>query len=307
MLLPRCRCIAPRLVRSYNTVRAITISTLDLARQSDSDFVDIGSCWNPAIRTQECRPDGRPTRLLYKYRTSFPSHARGFLYYNSPTHLPPTAGAIRLRLQGTHQSQDLLLPNGFPWSIPVWRLRHYEQLQKLLLKDGLINHSLLNHCATIFPDDILEPSFFNFHSVIHGLGQTFPIRVVDRQRLRLWIVGPKEVSPVVFNYHIALRSFTPYIDQPRTHQSLQRYYGHLRLEHYSDNKPFYTCLTGVFDSNNSSLLPVSHSPKDLLNFKGEDEQGVYSKLSMLLPTPSSEDVVEVSGELYFCRMHQSNK
>ena len=104
---------AERRLRRYQPV-----VTLDPARHSSSDALDLSSCARPTIQL----PSGK-AKLIY-HRTSglladnrqsfvrFPADAVGFLYFHAPT------GSLRFRIvpsrlpEDFDAGRDLLLPNG---------------------------------------------------------------------------------------------------------------------------------------------------------------------------------------------------
>ncbi|KAK0489427.1 hypothetical protein IW261DRAFT_1557914 [Armillaria novae-zelandiae] len=126
------------------------ISTLNATQLSPDDFcnfsnmISVGAAGDPS-----------PQRFMYQRVGNnylpFPKSCKGSLYYWTHTDLPAVFGGIRFRLLPNREStlfsegKDLCMPNGIPWLVPLGHIvgRTGKMLQ-LLLKDGLVNQSLIN-------------------------------------------------------------------------------------------------------------------------------------------------------------------
>jgi hypothetical protein len=60
-------------------------------------------------------------------------------------------------------------------------------------------------------------------------------------------------------------------------------------------------MTGIYDSKQSLFHPVTSMPRDISDFKDINGETLYPKLSLLLPSPVSGPVSEVSTALILVR------
>lgn len=126
------------------------ISTLNPTNLSPDDLCNFSNMVSAGVRG-----DPSPQRFLYKRvgnnNLPFPEYCKGFLYYWTHTDLPAVFGGIRFRIVPSGElplfstGNDLCLPNGIPWSVPLGKVvgRNGKMLQ-LLSKDGLVDQSLIN-------------------------------------------------------------------------------------------------------------------------------------------------------------------
>ncbi|KAI5825545.1 hypothetical protein K523DRAFT_313182 [Schizophyllum commune Tattone D] len=139
---------AERKLRRYQPV-----ATLDPARRSSSDALDLSSCARPTIQL----PSGKAKLLYYRTRglladnrqslVRFPADAVGFLYFHAHT------GSLRFRIvpsrlpEDFDAGRDLLLPNGVDtWCIRASTLARRSvvaPLRQHILQDGLVMASEL--------------------------------------------------------------------------------------------------------------------------------------------------------------------
>lgn len=140
-------------------------------------------------------------RYSFEERTGdsipFPPSTRGFLYYHSFDNLSPLANELRFRLTSSdnpksfHDGVDLRLPNGLPWSVPMWIILTRSNLDAFANKLStrtrwlrpMIGSDIVDRCRKIFPAEWPHPFDRN---VIFSLGQPFavPLRA---KTVTLWV------------------------------------------------------------------------------------------------------------------------
>ncbi|KDQ57788.1 hypothetical protein JAAARDRAFT_275537 [Jaapia argillacea MUCL 33604] len=138
------------------------LNTLLPEKLSRSDFLDLSSCMEIVFLRS-----GKPTCTLYYnplgrtgQPTQFPRHTRGFLYLAREPGIPTPESTIRFRVTNVSHpltfftGQDLLLPTGTPWEVPVSAVlasRQYRYFANILARDGIVSISSLNPQALSSP------------------------------------------------------------------------------------------------------------------------------------------------------------
>ncbi|KAK0216235.1 hypothetical protein IW262DRAFT_1464762 [Armillaria fumosa] len=175
------------------------ISTLDVQCIKDTDIYDLSFYKKPRIQTvvrnERCsfRIDYATDVLNEKSKyLIFPPRTEGFLYYHrQPDSLP---GEVRFCLANTgdiNAGMDLLLPNGLPWSIPLWYIvsgSRYKNLLQKLIADGLVSTELVQRCEFMYP-----PAWAHRRkraTVLMNWNDVFAVGL-NSKRTKLWIAGEK--------------------------------------------------------------------------------------------------------------------
>lgn len=180
------------------------VSTFDPSRLQKSDFHDVSNTIVANITPTSSLSPLKRVALRYapdirvglSKKPRFPSHARGFFYFEPRLDLSPSglAGEIRLRCTASRDPAsfasgfDLIDPTGMPWSIPLLIINRNQvslsALEDLLLQDGLVTPALLRDCR-----DLNAQCHINGGStILHSLNQPFPVRL-DRTKFVFWTVG----------------------------------------------------------------------------------------------------------------------
>ena len=154
-----------------------SIRTLDPARLSEADFIDLLSFRSQALIYFLMSSPRRDIHLNYS-KERFSDTAGGFLYYHPPAVTTPLAGEIRFRLTDGvdpntfHHGRDLPLPNGLPWSLPILTLSPLQQppVFELLLRDLLIDEAIVDRLLQM-SDGWQKPT--KRGNIIHDLDQPF--------------------------------------------------------------------------------------------------------------------------------------
>ncbi|KAG7443303.1 uncharacterized protein BT62DRAFT_1009514 [Guyanagaster necrorhizus] len=85
---------------------------------------------------------------------------------------------------------DLLLPNGLPWSLPLWYIASapkYETLLQKLIEDGLVSSELVERCRWMFS---LAWARRRRATVLMRWDDMFAVSL-DAKCTKLWITGEK--------------------------------------------------------------------------------------------------------------------
>ncbi|KAJ7494245.1 hypothetical protein B0H11DRAFT_1714649 [Mycena galericulata] len=197
-----------RRAESISKSRSPILSTLDPTRLKTSDHVDISSrSQSQVLIVSKDRVEAPVWFRYYKRKgveTRCPPRTTGFFYFHRPTDLPPTAAAIRFRIASVNpdhfsRGRDLLRPDGAPWEVPLPTLaRSRPAVQDLLLRDGLVTHSELQHCAALFP----RGRALLAQRLLHRFHQPFPVGFASAHYLQIVCGGQKYCSDVrVFHEH----------------------------------------------------------------------------------------------------------
>ena len=126
----------------------------------------------------------------------YPSDTSAFLYYSMPPERPRIAGELRLRVVSSDDparfksGSDILLPNGQPWSRPLYSLsKHYPPLYEKLREEQLVPDDL-DAVLSTFPSQ--RPKYRRI-SFLYSLNDTF---IVDFSRpiLIFFVVTEKGVD-----------------------------------------------------------------------------------------------------------------
>ncbi|RDB31104.1 hypothetical protein Hypma_000021 [Hypsizygus marmoreus] len=214
--------------KPHVTRRARVISTLHPSRLQDSDFLDLSN----GIKSFHLNASA-PTILvplasssplqqlfmtqIYYYGDSalghtFPTHARGFLYYHRDPELPPISGAVRFRIMpddssaissGFGAGTDLMLPNSrVPWAIwlvTIANVGKYVGLKQLLLSDGLVTPELLEHCKHLGARSEAHNGLNQlYHHMWYQLEQPFLLDLASETRLS--VAGPQRIEQAVMTF-----------------------------------------------------------------------------------------------------------
>ncbi|KAG7443286.1 uncharacterized protein BT62DRAFT_339099 [Guyanagaster necrorhizus] len=187
----------PKHIRTRDNYRII--STLDVARIKDTDIHDLSFFKKPRIQTivkkkkSSFRVD-YATDVLHessKYLV-FPPRTEGFFYYHQQHDSLP--GEVRFSLANagdTGTDMDLLLPNGLPWSLPLWYIASapkYETLLQKLIEDGLVSSELVQRCRWMFP--LAWARRRKRATVLMRWDDMFAVPF-DAKCTKLWITGEK--------------------------------------------------------------------------------------------------------------------
>ncbi|KAK0494196.1 hypothetical protein EDD18DRAFT_363488 [Armillaria luteobubalina] len=187
----------PKHIQTRNRNRVI--STLDIQCIKDTDILDLSFYKKPRIRTivenEKCslRIDYATDVLNEKSKyLVFPPRTEGFLYYHHQHNSLP--GEVRFCLANTgdiNGGMDLLLPNGLPWSIPLWYIvsgSKYKDLLPKLIADGLVSTELVQRCESMYP-----PAWAHRRkraTVLMNWNDVFAV-ALNSKRTKLWIAGEK--------------------------------------------------------------------------------------------------------------------
>ncbi len=182
--------------------RGRIISTLDFECIKDTDIHDLSFYKKPRIQTfvtdEKCsfRIDYTTDVLNEKSKyLVFPPRTEGFLYYHQRHDSLP--GEVRFCLASasdTHTGMDLLLPNGLPWSIPLWYIvsaPRYKILLQKLIADGLVSTELVERCEWMFPAAWARRR--RRATVLVNWNDAFAV-ALDTKHTKLWIAGEKGIK-----------------------------------------------------------------------------------------------------------------
>ncbi|TBU22996.1 hypothetical protein BD311DRAFT_674870 [Dichomitus squalens] len=172
-----------------------SIRTLDLSKLSRHDYLDFSgigpSCAYVVVPPGARIPDAAVKTSPFTYirlfprgwrSHTFPTNAKGFLYYYKPPHSPPMAGQIRFRCMQSDSPQDfasgydLCGDNGLPWSVPLVLCGHtacYAPILDVALRDGLISHKLVDLMQKTPTPRKLPVA----DRLVYTLGQPFALRL----------------------------------------------------------------------------------------------------------------------------------
>lgn len=107
-------------------------------------------------------------------------------------------GEVRFRLADVSDTQpgtDLLLPNGLPWSIPLWYTvsasSHKSLLQKLIA-DGPVSTEMVQRCKWMFPAALAGRKA----TVLVDCNDVFAV-TFNVKHAKLWIAGDSAKKEVV--------------------------------------------------------------------------------------------------------------
>ncbi|KAK0442385.1 hypothetical protein EV421DRAFT_1808786 [Armillaria borealis] len=127
------------------------ISTLNARKLSRDDFCDFSNMVSVSAPEEPSSPQRFVYSRVANQNIPFPNSCKGFLYYWTHTDLPAVLGGIRFRIIPDRESplfsagKDLCLPNGIPWSVPLYKVVGWNgRMLQLLSKDGLVDQSLIN-------------------------------------------------------------------------------------------------------------------------------------------------------------------
>ncbi|KAJ7069778.1 hypothetical protein C8F01DRAFT_528413 [Mycena amicta] len=176
-------------------LRRVAISTLDPARLTALDFVDLSSRTSYLVGHGSRERAERTSTVRYhvvkRVPRPFPPRTMGFLYYQTPKHASFLAGSIRFRCvppsaQPHKQFQtgvDLLRADGCtPWELPLVQLTKSRPiLRRLLLKDGLVTKTQLAHCEK----SMSRPG----RTLLHAFRQPFVTTFDGAHHMRLLLPG----------------------------------------------------------------------------------------------------------------------
>lgn len=138
------------------------ISTLDYKRILDSDFIDLSNRSYLAVRYARVSAilspyDRRTVATSTRFGIcKFPPGTRGFLYFHQIDGGHPAAGTIRFRCTEDRSSfasgQDLLLPDGYPWSLSLFRAmsgRTFINVPETLAGEGFITPEIVDQLESL--------------------------------------------------------------------------------------------------------------------------------------------------------------
>jgi hypothetical protein len=138
--------------------RSTVVRTLDPSQPLPSDLIDISHLSRIIVSAPNCTGHGR--LRVGPDGSRLPEVTRGFIYYHSPTDIPPTAGEVRFRLtsgdnpESFKMGSDLHVRNtALPWRTTLLTTTEerkiYKPIRELLLADGLVTPALLTKCGEI--------------------------------------------------------------------------------------------------------------------------------------------------------------
>ncbi|RDB28289.1 hypothetical protein Hypma_001433 [Hypsizygus marmoreus] len=213
-----------------------TIATLHPSRIQSSDFIDLSSHKMTRIYNSTTM---LPSIITYfggpNNRFLFPKICRGFFYYHRDPRLPDVSGAVRFRLtpdanvSSFRTGTDLMLPDRpIPWCIQLLAIansRRYDGYEKLLLQDGLVSPSLLQHCQK------LGMRFGRLcHHMLFALDQPFLFDVNSSPTLSVLARDGIETTQLVFTREFKALP-QPRVCHPYAGQCMVRFERSLLPEH----------------------------------------------------------------------------
>ncbi|KAK0457132.1 uncharacterized protein EV420DRAFT_1644287 [Desarmillaria tabescens] len=180
------------------------VSTLDVRHIQTTDIHDLSFYKKPRVHTTKSGDSSfqidYATDVLNvssKYLV-FPPRTEGFLYYHHQRDSLP--GEVRFCLANsldTNTGMDLLLPNGLPWSIPLWYIvsaPKYENLLRKLVADGLVSTEQVTRCKWMFP--LAWARRRRRVTVLMRWNDVFAVPL-DAKTVKIWIAGEKAKKEVV--------------------------------------------------------------------------------------------------------------
>lgn len=190
--------------------------------------------------------------LTYAARLQpFPSNTRGYLYYYSSPQLPPTAAEVRFRLAdrtdlpaASTEWEDLLLPTGLPWSIPLWKIafsKQYSFLRRLLRREELVADDLMKQCELEYAS-LRKVRRTQPDRILHSFGQVMALRL-DANYANIWVRQGKEMVPFLVPV---------FLNHAR--ENWERTYGPLP----SDRMSCVTVCHSLSNQAPASSIPVAH-------------------------------------------------
>ncbi|KAL6303320.1 hypothetical protein BKA93DRAFT_750681 [Sparassis latifolia] len=276
------------------------IITLDPLRLTSSDWIELYGLhcqaydrqylsFNPASRVWRrlVSSIGQPHAIPLHYHTTstaqtdpevdsrspvslqspFPNGTLGFLYYYQDPELHPKLGEVRFRLTPSSDQrrfkygEDLLLPDGLPWRIPLISIaarQSWVMLRNILLRDGLVTESLLESCVRDGKKMTPRPL------VISALGTPFVVDFALGLK-RLWVFGDEEAESITFpRWFVEKRPKQPSA-RPYTGSALCQ----LELSHLPEHKDKPALLLRVV----KVLRPVVCQIPDYDGFIGKPTEG----------------------------------
>jgi len=138
----------------------------------------------------------------------YPPDTKAFLYYFTPPEKPRIAGELRLRVTSSddpasfQSGSDLLIPNGQPWSRPLYIVSKFcTPLYENLRQDQLIPDDLDVALSTLPP---ISPRYRQ-RRLLYTLNDTFILNFSIRQR-QFFVITEQGMEKLQFNAF----SETPY-------------------------------------------------------------------------------------------------
>ncbi|KAK0189502.1 hypothetical protein F5146DRAFT_1001759 [Armillaria mellea] len=176
-----------------NRDRKRVISTLDVQCIKDTDIHDLSFYKKPCIQTgfgyerSSFRVTYATDVLIEKSKyLVFPPRTKGFLYYHQRHQRRDSlSGEVRFCLANAsdiNAGMDLLLPNGLPWSIPLWYIVSASRLKNLLRK--------------LVADRSTWARRRRRATVLVDWNDAFAV-TLDAKYTKLWIVGEKGMKETV--------------------------------------------------------------------------------------------------------------
>lgn len=177
------------------------ISTLNATNLTRDDFCNFSNMISVTA------PENLSSRWRIRYsrvanqNIPFPESCKGFLYYWTHTDLPAVLGGIRFRIIPDSKAplfsagKDLCLPNGIPWSIPLYKLVGWNgKMLQLLLKDGLVDQSLIN---SEYIRAFLKLRLKTDSIALQSLEESFPLSL-PQDSVRLHLLSKGHPPQMVF-------------------------------------------------------------------------------------------------------------
>lgn len=157
------------------------VTTLNPPKLDISNYIDISDLLHGSVQFISPRTPRGLIPFQFHYTGRFPLDTRGYLYYHSPRHLPPTAGEVRFRLMRDEtdpsafaHAKDLTTPSGSPWRIPlafIAKRKMNQPLRDQLLQENLVTEAQLETCQKSSMSNYSHNSI-----IIHKLDQEFPVQ-----------------------------------------------------------------------------------------------------------------------------------
>ena len=135
-------------------------------------------------------------------RSCYPPDTKAFLYYFTSPEKPRIAGELRLRVASSDDSasfesgSDLSLPNGQPWSRPLYSLpKYYSCLYEKLREERLVPDDL-DAALSSFPS-MVQRFNYSWSQILYTFNDTFVLNFITDQ-LQMNVVTEQGVGSLRF-------------------------------------------------------------------------------------------------------------
>ena len=129
-----------------------------------------------------------------KTGAGFPSHALGYFYFRpAEPHRPATSASLRFRLAANLETfargEDLRLPNGEPWSRPLFALNNKvgRHLYDKLIEEGLVTEDVDRSVKGLWSSEGFSTFLKCFYqsSTLYKLSHPFTVDLSDSRQTLL--------------------------------------------------------------------------------------------------------------------------